>query len=240
LAFETVAAIARDRSSPVLDAGDHARFDRDPTADGTQRESADERDPGAPRLHLRTARGDYGRLVLGLRGRHQIDNAEVAVTLLEALDARGVLVPKRAVVEGLERANWPGRLDIRRLHGREALLDAAHNPDGAAALAAYLTTSPFAKAPLIFGAMRDKDIDGIVRALAPVVGAVVITHASHPRAAEPDELAARVRNLTPGLPVTIARSPSEALDEAWRRSPRIVVAGSIFLLGDVMKVAGWS
>lgn len=180
-------------------------------------------------------------LAVGLRGGHQIDNAAVALKVLEALDARGVTVPRAAIASGLAGVSWPGRLDIRRLaDGREAMLDAAHNPQGAAALAAYLRDSPFAGAPLVFAAMRDKDVDGMLRALAPEVGPIVLTRSSSARSAEPAELAARARGVMPGRPVHVASSPSEALDVAWRIAPRIVVAGSIFLLGDVMKDAGWS
>jgi dihydrofolate synthase/folylpolyglutamate synthase len=180
-------------------------------------------------------------VVLGLRGDHQADNAAVAVKLLELIDERGLAVSAAAIVEALERTSWPGRLDIRRTaDGREALLDAAHNPDGAAALAQFLRGSPFESAPLVFAAMRDKNADGMLRALTPVVGHVVVTRASHARSGDPAELGARVRAVAPSMPVTMTYSASEALETAWRISPRIVVAGSIFLIGDVMKEAGWS
>ena len=173
---------------------------------------------------------------VGLRGAHQVENAAVAVKVLETLD-----VPRGAIADGLARVSWPGRLDLRRLpDGRQALLDAAHNPQGASRLAAYLRDSPFAGAPLVFAAMRDKDVDGMLRELAPEVGAIVFTRTSSTRSAEPAELAARLRALAPRHAADEAASPADALATAWRISPRIVVAGSIFLLSDVMKEAGWS
>jgi dihydrofolate synthase/folylpolyglutamate synthase len=223
-ALDAIETVAREREAPVVNAFETVRLRRD-----------------ASSVSLRTDRHDYGTAVLGLRGDHQADNAAVAVKLLELIDELGFAVSASAIVEALERTSWPGRLDIRRMaDGREALLDAAHNPDGAAALAQFLRGSPFESAPLVFAAMRDKDADGMLRALTPVVGHVVVTRASHARSGDPAELGARVRAVAPSMPVTLTHSASEALETAWRISPRIVVAGSIFLLGDVMKEAGWS
>jgi len=123
--------------------------------------------------------------------------------------------------------------------GREVLLDAAPNPARAAALASYLRECSAERLPLVFAAMRDKDIEGMLGALLPAVGRIALTQASNPRSADPARVAAIVGKLAPDHPMTIAPSPTAALAEAWRSSPRIVVAGSIFLLGDVMKeIAG--
>ena len=178
-------------------------------------------------------------LSLGLAGAHQRRNAAVAVRVLEALDARGVHVPFSAIAEGLADPQWPGRLDLRRLaDGREALLDAAHNPAGAAALASYLQAwhRDEPRPPLVFAAMRDKDIEKMFEMLLPVIGAVIVTRASTARAAAPDELAAAARRTAPQLRVVVAESPDQALATAWRLGRRIVIAGSIFLLGDVLKL----
>jgi dihydrofolate synthase/folylpolyglutamate synthase len=197
------------------------------------------RDRRAPLVHARI--GGFAGVPLALRGRHQTDNAAVAVTLLETLDARGIRVPPAAIARALRDTVWPGRLDVRRLpDGREALLDAAHNRDGAMALADFVRTSSFLNAPIVFGAMRDKDIGGMLRALVPVVGALVVTRPSNARAADPAELATWGRLAAPSLPVTCTESVADALKVAWRLSPRIVIAGSIFLLGDAMKEVGWS
>lgn len=194
---------------------------------------------GSARVRLRTPVRDYGQLTIGLRGSHQIDNAGVAVRLLEALDARGVPVTPEAVVEGLARVKWPGRLDLRRLpDGREVLLDAAHNPDGAVALANFLRTLSSEPPPLVFAVARDKDAGGMLRALAPAVGAFVFTRASSPRSAEPSDLAALAQQTAPGVRVLVEPSPADALETAWRIGRRSVVAGSIFLVGDVMKMIG--
>ena len=117
------------------------------------------------------------------------------------------------------------------------LFDAAHNPAGAAALASYLRDAGIDRLPLVFAGMADKDVEGMLRELIPVVGPVVVTRASNKRSAEPEALVELVRRIDPGRSITIAASPMEAVDTAWRFSPRIIVAGSIFLIGDVMKSA---
>jgi dihydrofolate synthase / folylpolyglutamate synthase len=188
---------------------------------------------------IRTTPDSVAAQSIGLAGDHQKANAAVAVALLQEIDRGGLRVPAAAIAHGLAKPDWPGRLDLRRLpDGREALLDAAHNPAGAAALASYLrgwhTDEP--PPPLVFAAMRDKDVAKMFEALLPAVGPVVVTRASTPRAAVPDEVAAIARRVAPASHVLVAPTPGDALAAAWRTAPRIVVAGSIFLLGDVMKL----
>jgi dihydrofolate synthase / folylpolyglutamate synthase len=193
------------------------------------------RERTAPIVHA--AADDVAGLTLGLRGGHQIANAAIAVALLRILDRHGVAVPPQAAAAGLAEPGWAGRLDTRSMaDGRELLLDAAHNPAGAAALASYLEAEGGPRRPLVFAAMRDKDLQGMFAALLPAVSRLVVTRASNPRSAEPKELFARARAVAPGLPISIAPLVSDALDDAWRHSPRIAVAGSIFLLGDVLKL----
>ena len=191
---------------------------------------------GAP--IVRAVTSDAAEFAIGLAGAHQRANAAVALQLLRLVDVGGFAVPRRAIADGLAHPQWPGRLETRRLaDGRELLLDAAHNPAGAAALASYLRDDP-ERRPLVFAAMQDKDIDGMLRELLPAVGSLVATRASTPRSADPNLVAARARAIDPPREIATAPSVSAALDEAWRRSTRIVVAGSIFLLGDAMQQLG--
>jgi dihydrofolate synthase/folylpolyglutamate synthase len=186
---------------------------------------------------MRTSAPDSAGFAVHLKGSHQIANAAVAIRLLDVLDAKGIQVPAHAVGAGLADPQWPGRLETRRLaDGRELLLDAAHNPAGAAALASYLLSDGGGVRPVVFAAMRDKDITGMFAALLPAVDHLVVTRASNARSAEPETLAGYARAVAPELPISIEPVVADALANAWRRSPRIVVAGSIFLLGDVMKL----
>jgi len=182
---------------------------------------------------------DYGPLRLGLRGQHQIANANVALRVLEVLERGGVRIGLEAIRDGLANVTWPGRLDHRRLpDGREVVLDAAHNPAGARALASYVRSLGGAKPTLVFGAMRDKDVGGMLVELLPEVARVVVTKPSNPRSADPEELASRIRKIVPSLDVSVVASPHAAVAEATRSSSLTVIAGSIFLLGDVIREIG--
>jgi dihydrofolate synthase/folylpolyglutamate synthase len=186
---------------------------------------------------VRATAYDADGFTVGLAGAHQRINAGIAVRLLEIVNARGIAVPREAIAAGLAEPHWPGRLDRRRLpDGRELLLDAAHNPAGAMALASYLEADGRGPRPLVFAAMRDKQTREMLDVLLPAVSRLVVTAASTPRSAEPGALAGIARELSPTLPIEVEPSPAAALDRAWHTSPDIVVAGSIFLLGDVLKL----
>jgi dihydrofolate synthase / folylpolyglutamate synthase len=135
------------------------------------------------------------------------------------------------MVAALSLVDWPARLEWLRLPtGSEVLIDAAHNPAGAAALAAYVhdTADPL---PVVLGIMKDKDVDAIVRALLPAASAIVATQIDSPRALDARSLAGRVRHLAPFLPVDWRDDDDAALAAALARNERVVVAGSIFLVG---------
>ena len=188
---------------------------------------------GRTRLRLVTPAGDYGQLRLALRGAHQVTNAVVAVRTLEALRVGGRGLPREAILSGLTRAAWPGRLDLRRLDdGRQVLLDAAHNPAGAAALASYLQAAGFAPLPIVFGVVRDKACGAMLDTLAPVASRFVFTAPTSRRARPPEDLAARAAGL--GRPMSIAPDPATALRHAWDADRRVCVTGSIFLVGEVV------
>jgi dihydrofolate synthase/folylpolyglutamate synthase len=175
---------------------------------------------------------------IALRGRHQRINAAIARRVLQVAGGRGYPVGAEALDAAVTQAAWPGRLDLRTLaDGRQLLLDAAHNPAGAAALASYLRDAGL-RPPLIFAAMRDKDAEGMFRPLLPAVDTVIVTRAHNLRSADPTALAAVARAVDPSKTIGIEDSLPSALDRAWREAPLVLVAGSIFLLGDVMQHLG--
>ncbi len=186
----------------------------------------------SPALTLETPLRTYGPLVLGLHGAHQVANASVAVRLLEALEAAGIGGGRDAIVAGLTQARWPGRLDRRTLpSGVPIVLDGAHNPDGARALAAWLQATAFTPVTLVTACMRDKDIDGLLAPLLPLASRVIATTVDLPRSLPADALASRIATLAPGLRVEAAATPADALRTASSGSARVVVAGSLFLVG---------
>lgn len=233
----TLASIAREKAGIIKPRVPVVVGDLDPEADAVITRISQERDA----LLIRTRPSDVGTRVLGLRGNHQRANAAIAMRLLETLNERGIHVSSAAIDEGLRHPNWPGRLDVRRVaDGREIVMDAAHNPAGAEALADYLRSQPAPPLPLVFAAMRDKDVAGMFRALLPSIARLIVTRASSARSADPDDLARTACGVAPALNVTVEPSLPSALALAWQQSPsgRIVVAGSVFLLGDVMKHLG--
>jgi dihydrofolate synthase/folylpolyglutamate synthase len=183
-----------------------------------------------------------GRTSVGLRGRHQAANVAVADAILDALETAGIAaVPDEARRRGYATARWPGRLELIEHAGRDVLLDGAHNPAGAAALAVALgDLRPFlADGPLtlLTASMADKDVDGVIAALlasSALHGArVVATQLDLARALAADELAGRWQAAATGrVSVTVQPDPTVALDEVLgtARGP-IVVAGSLYLVG---------
>ena len=182
-------------------------------------------------LRVRTPRGE--RVVATLPGRHQQDNAVVAMRLLEEAAAAGLTFDLARAAHGFAGARWPGRL--QRIAGRPPLLlDGAHNVSGASALAAALRSEP--PFVLVFGAMADKDVAAIGKQLFPLAQAVVVTQAPGERAATPVDIVARVGPV--GRPVRREPGIGRALELATRLAgPEglVVVAGSLYLVGDVLR-----
>ncbi len=115
------------------------------------------------------------------------------------------------------------------------LLDGAHNPAGAEALAAYLDTMPEdGKLLLIFGAMKDKDIAGVMEILVPRAAQVIFTRAAVQRSEDPENLARMARPLHEHI--TVVPDPGQALEQALAQAEQqdvVLVAGSLILVGDI-------
>jgi dihydrofolate synthase / folylpolyglutamate synthase len=118
--------------------------------------------------------------------------------------------------------------------GRRVLLDAAHNPAGAWALASYLKREFAEPLPLVFAAMQDKDAALMLKTLLPVVSRVVMTEPATPRARRAEELAAMARQVSPDMVIDTRADPREALEHAWHSCPLACAAGSIFLVGNLL------
>lgn len=201
--------------TPVLENGDHTIVGN--TADGRFRVTFD------------TGTDHYESVLLGLRGRHQIENAAVAIRLAELLR-----VPHAAIVTGIETATHQGRLELIP-HKPAFLIDGAHNPAGAQSLRSYL--DEFAPRPLtlVFGAMRDKQLDRIAEILFPGAGVIVLTTVNNPRSATIEMLQPIADRFARGTVFT-SESSSEALHIARANTPPeglICIAGSLYLAGEL-------
>jgi dihydrofolate synthase/folylpolyglutamate synthase len=161
---------------------------------------------------------------LGLEGTHQRANAAAAWAAVHALAGLPVAGPA-AVAAALAGVRHPGRFE----RVGDVILDGAHNPHGARALAAALgATRPV----LVLAVSADKDIDAIVAALAGAVSAVVATQFQQARSVEPSELARAIARVAPALPVANEPDLASALAHARRLGAQVVVAGSLFIVGE--------
>ncbi|KIQ20451.1 dihydrofolate synthase [Rhodococcus sp. MEB064] len=146
---------------------------------------------GGQQLELRGLGGIYDDIFLPLHGEHQARNASLALAAVEAFFGAGADrgLDIETVREGFASVVNPGRLERVR-NAPTVFIDAAHNPHGASALAATLTAEfDFRKLVGVVAVMKDKDVDGILQALEPVLDEVVVTHNGSPRGLEIDALA---------------------------------------------------
>jgi dihydrofolate synthase / folylpolyglutamate synthase len=222
---DTLAAIAREKAG-IFKSGvpGVVAYAQPPEAMEVLRVEAERR--GTP---LTVASQSYPGPI-ALAGQHQRGNAALAAAALRLLDAAGVMVPDEAIARGIARARWPGRLET--VAG--VLLDGAHNPDGAASLAAALPAlHPGRPVELVFGVLADKDHRGILGALAPAVRGLHLVEPRSPRARS----TATYRDLARSLVPLAHEHPSvvEAIDCARRAAGGdglVCVAGSLYLVGE--------
>jgi dihydrofolate synthase/folylpolyglutamate synthase len=211
-----VAAVCRERGAPLIRARERVQID-----EGT-----------GTAIAIASADNRIEQVQLALRGRHQLDNASVAMCVMEELQRLGVELDDRAMRAGFEQARWPGRLETARWNGADVLLDAAHNPAGARALADYLRDIGWTDVTLVIGVMHDKDVTAILAPLAPLSASIVCTTPPTPRAMAAVDLAARAAEYR-DAPADIRSfpDPAAALEFACRPGTRVVACGSIFLIG---------
>ncbi len=188
-----------------------------------------------------------GDVRVGLRGRHQAANVAVADGTLDALAEAGIVtVPPEARRRGYASATWPGRLELLVVGGRDVLLDGAHNPAGAEALATAiedlrpsLTGGASAAPPrltLVVASMADKDVAGVIRALresAAVRDArIICTSLALARALPAGDLAARW-HAAGATRLEAINDPGAALEAALATGDGpVVIAGSLYLVGE--------
>ena len=179
-----------------------------------------------------------------LAGRHQLRNVALAIATAEELANFGFKVTAKQIERGIRETHWPGRFQVlppsAATHGREMVLDVAHNPAGAWALRSALSeTFPGRELTFVFAAMRDKPLQEIAEILFPLAEQVVVTHVANPRAATTEELLQAASRT--GVPVYAEETVAAAVKRARELSKPegvIVVTGSIFLVGEAMTLLG--
>ncbi len=219
-AWRVIAQAADAAGAPVIRARDGVGIDT-PLVDGHAHVTVSTRD------------ARYGPVRLALGGAHQAGNALVAVRLLETYAAVGGRpVPPAAVETGLAEARWPARLEWLTRGDARVLIDAAHNPAGARALASYLDVSHTPPMTLVTSVMADKDVTRVLGPLVARARRVIVTRADSPRAAAVEALRADVARLAAtGTRIDAVVDPYEAVTIALDDDAPVVLAGSIYLIG---------
>jgi dihydrofolate synthase/folylpolyglutamate synthase len=179
----------------------------------------------------------------------RIDDARCALpgvfqpgnALLAAAAARALGADDSAIRRGLEATSWPGRFQLIR-RSPPVIVDGAHNPAGARALAASLKAYlPGQRVTFVIGTSEDKDKAGILDPLLPLARRMIFVAADHPRSASAVALAALARRLSPGEGVLVeaVATPAEALRMAVAdpQTTTVCIAGSLFLIGEILAQA---
>ncbi len=174
-------------------------------------------------------------LKMGPKGRFQVRNAALALAAVERLEAKGFDITSQDIREGLKKTTWPGRMQIVA-EKPTIILDGAHNPAAARALAGSIKTDfKYRRLILVLGVMEDKEIGPLLKAIVPLSDYVIYTRPEYYRAAKPEVLMAESAHL--GKPGEIAPFLNQALDKSKEMADpedMILVCGSLFTVGEAM------
>lgn len=223
VALREIRRVARERRSPLVEVfGGGRKLTGRPSGRGFRFTYAGER-----------GRYDFSP---SLAGRHQGENAAVAIAAADVLSRTWRPLDKEKIARAVGQARWAGRLETVSRRPL-VILDGAHNPDGVQALAAHLRETARRPVVLVFAAMQDKDIRSMTRAVFPLCETVVLTRVPYERSATPEEIrtvAAPFRGKLLLEPDT-RKAVRLALAESRGRAP-VVIAGSLFLVGEVKRL----
>jgi len=230
----TVAEIAREKAGiikpgiPVVTAAD------DPAALAVITEVAAKE--GAPLVVV--SAGDLAGLPsdLALAGEHQRRNAALALRTIQVLEAT-LPIPDKAV-EALSHVDWAGRFQVLKRGAQTIVLDGAHNPAGARALAATVRREfPGRPCTLVIGVLEDKNWAAVCQTLAPLANRIIAAAVASSRTTDPETIATVCRDTNPAAVVRSAGSLAEALqlagEDEW-----VLVTGSLYFVGEAMELLG--
>jgi dihydrofolate synthase/folylpolyglutamate synthase len=177
---------------------------------------------------------------LPLPGSHQKINAAVALATVEALQ-KSIPVAAEKMGAGLAKVNWPGRFQvIEREAGRKIILDGAHNVEGIEVLRAALQGYfPGVRPVLVLGVLADKDWHRMGELLGPLADRILTVPVASARTVPAAELAGFLRTVCPAAEIVACKGIAPAL-EAAKSEPLVVVAGSLYLIGEALEVLGLS
>ncbi|MFH0788852.1 MAG: folylpolyglutamate synthase/dihydrofolate synthase family protein [Pseudomonadota bacterium] len=176
--------------------------------------------------------GRTPKLKVGLLGDHQIKNAALALTVVQCLHEKYPLT-EESIREGLQKVNWPGRLEVLSPRPR-LVLDGAHNPEAMRTLSQTIPrVFSYKKLTLIFGMMKDKDIGQTLNYMIPLADRVFLTRAEYDRSADPEALRPFIEKKN--MPCTLFPTVPSAIKQALKvAGPEdlILITGSLFIVGE--------
>ena len=203
---------------------------------------------GGQMVTIRTPSAIYEDVFVPLFGQYQAHNAAAALVAVEAfMGGRGL--DGRIVEQGLMNASSPGRMQVVR-HSPTIIVDAAHNPAGAATLREAVESSfAFARIAGVYSAMGDKDVEGVLSEVEPFVDHLVVTQMPGERAADLARLEEIAGEVFGPDRVDVRESLADAVDRAAEIAEAgaqpadrsgVLVFGSVMLAGEMLKLAGRS
>lgn len=194
---------------------------------------------GSNGFHQRFSYRGFPEITLSLPGLYQQKNTAVVLEAVFALRKEGVLLPDRAVVEGLSSVQWPARLETL-FHSPLILADGSHNPQGMRATMESLTAYfPGRELTFVFGVMEDKELSAMLPLFLPHAKKVIVTEPELKRAMKAEKLLGRIKEvckketvlvLCPNVSDAVSLAKKEPKDEV------VVIIGSLFLVGEAKRV----
>ncbi|OGO27363.1 MAG: hypothetical protein A2W33_08040 [Chloroflexi bacterium RBG_16_52_11] len=234
-ARQVIEKIAVERSAPLIQVGEDIKFTiQTRSLQGTSltvwREASTHSKAETGNL-ISNIPAERAQLRIPLLGEHQAENASVAYTALELFSHNGLSLSLQSIQEGFSKTQWPGRFEVLSLQPI-VVIDCAHNRDSALKLRltmeAYFPGKPVI---LVFGASEDKDIEGMFAELLTLAEKVILTQSTHPRAANPEQLAGIASRY--GKPVRITPDIADAVNDALQDMDDehvLLITGSIFIV----------
>ncbi len=222
-ALREIRRVAREREAPLTEVfGPGRRLETRRTREG----------------YRFTYVGENGRYAFspGLAGRHQGENAAVAIAASEVLSRVWRPLESAKILTAVRETRWEGRLETVRRRPL-VVLDGAHNVEGVTALVSHIKEVIRRPVVIVFAAMKDKDLRAMTRILFPAASAIILTRVPYKRSATPEELLAAAPPFKGRvlLERDTRRAVDLALAESHGRTP-VVIAGSLFLIGEVKRL----
>lgn len=248
-ALLAIAAIAHQRAARIVRVGsegeDPARVEVDagrlpPVSYSYTLQEHSTDLPIQQRFTIRTPQQVYTDLILPLAGLHQLENATAALATLDMLRERGVAWDEQALRAGLRTVHWPARIEVVGIDPT-IVVDGAHNADSMQKLIQALRTSfTLHRLLIVLNMNRDKDLVGIVQALADV-DIVILTHMkSSPRAVTIEAMQELFATYAPAVQIFSVEQSEQAMDLALdlaERNDLICATGSLYLAGEALRWA---